>query len=208
MKKHFISIVLCSTKVPKGFFSFSLNSCIEVSDLKIALLGSRELTELDKKEIKEYLDVVTQAGDTINLFVFRSIEIEVFKFFIENEKNNPQLASQLHIIALNDIQLLPKKVRVSIEYLISKGATFESLDLNISNMTRKPFTKIWNYIIQKSDSVVCFYNPKFPSLYIPVDEAIRLNKKSIVYELPGENKNKHLLPTKNKLKLKRHHGLN
>jgi hypothetical protein len=153
--------------------------------MKIALVGPSELSAFDKKDIHNYIDAIAQEHE-IALLAYRSIEIEVFKYFV----NNTELASQLHVYAFQTLPNMPEALRTSIEFLVSKGATFHSFNHEEILVNRQTYVNAWRDIVDVSDLVVSFYDSKKTTLMIPIDEAKSKKKKGLVYYLPGLNEDK------------------
>lgn len=151
-------------------------------DMKIALTGPQELTDYDKKDIETYLRAIVHEHEII-LLAYRSIEIELFKFFI----NNAEFASKLTIYTFQNLDELPESLNQSIRFLISHGANYRSFNHDESLVKRDVYVAAWRSIIERVDTVVSFYNQEKITLMIPIDEAKAMNKKGIIYYLPGYN---------------------
>jgi len=153
--------------------------------MKIALVGPSELSAYDKKDIHNYIDAIAQEHE-IAILAYRSIEIEVFKYFV----NHSELAPKLHIYTFQKLIHMPEALRTSIEFLISQGASYQSLEHDEILVNRATYVGAWRDIIDESDLVVSFYDSKKTTLMIPIDEAKSKNKKGLVYYLPGLNEDK------------------
>jgi len=171
MKKHFV-ITLQNLK-NRG------------ENMKVALVGPSELSAFDKKDIHNYVDAIAQEHE-IALLAYRSIEVEVFKYFV----NHSELASQLHVYTFQKLIHMPEALRTSIEFLVSKGASYHSFDYDEVLVNRDTYIRAWRDIVDVSDLVVSFYDSKKTTLMIPIDEAKSKNKKGLVYYLPGLNEDK------------------
>lgn len=150
--------------------------------MKIALTGPSELTEYDKKDIENYVDAVVREHE-IFILAYRSIEIEIFKYFV----NHSEYASRLTIYTFQNLDELPETLKTPIRFLISKGANFRSFNHEEVLVKRTTFVNAWQTIINNIDLVVSFYDNKKTTLMIPIDEAKMKKKKGIVYYLPGSN---------------------
>jgi len=150
--------------------------------MKIALTGPSELTEYDKKDIEKYIDAIVKEHE-VSILAYRSIEIEVFKYFV----NHSNLASSLTIHTFQHLDELPETLRKPIRFLISKGAKYRSFNHDEVLVKRTSYITAWQNIIDSADLVVSFYDNKKTTLMIPIDEAKAKNKKGLVYYLPGSN---------------------
>lgn len=171
--------------------------------MKIGLIGPSELTKLDKQEIEENLEDFISKGNEIVVLAYRSIEIEVFKFFVKrmDDDDSNAIASKLHIYTFQPLSMLPEKIRTSIEYLAEKGATYKSFGFEEPLIRRAKYVETWNQILMDVDLMICFYDGEKPTLMIPIDEAKRLGKKAVVYQLPKYNQEQYLLKPENKIKI-------
>jgi hypothetical protein len=171
--------------------------------LKIALVGPSELTEFDKKEIEENLEDFISKGNEIALLAYRSIEIEVFKFFIKNtdDENGRNIAEKLHIYTYQPLKFLPEKIKNTIEYLIEKGAKYTSFEFSQTLIRRSVYIETWQKILEDVEVMVCFYDGEKPTLMIPIDEAKKKDKKAVVYQLPRFNEEHFLLQPSEKIKV-------
>lgn len=165
--------------------------------MKIALVGPSELTEFDQKEIEENLEDFLSKGNEIVLLAYRSIEIEVFKYFIEHIEQAPLL----HIYTFQPFSLLPDKVKASIEFLLEHGATYRSFEFEEILIKRSMYTETWRMILTDCDLIVCFYDGEKSTLMIPVDEAKRMQKKSVIYRLPKMNQEFFLQQAEEKIRI-------
>lgn len=165
--------------------------------MKIALVGPSELTEFDQKEIEENLEDFLSKGNEIVLLAYRSIEIGVFKYFIEHIEQAPLL----HIYTFQPFSLLPDKVKVSIEFLMENGATYQSFEFEEMLIKRSMYTETWRTILADCELVVCFYDGEKPTLMIPVDEAKKMQKKSVIYRLPKTNEDHFLQHAEEKIRI-------
>lgn len=174
--------------------------------MDIALIGPKEITEFDKQEIEGYIEeLATDYWDEttgsmkqnhIHFLAYRSIETEVFSFFIENE----HLAERLTIYTFQSFDHLPKNKRMTIQFLIDCGANHVTYDHNDILIKRTMYTYVWKDIIDASDSVISFYDNQKTSLLIPIDIAKSQRKKAYIYSLPGMDEAKFELGTEKKLK--------
>lgn len=171
--------------------------------MKIALIGPSELTELDKKEIADNIEDFVSKGNEIVLLAYRSIEIEVFKYFVQNidEKIGADAASRLHIHTFQPLQYLPEKIKAPIEYLTEKGASYHSFEFNQTLIRRSMYTESWREILSDVDIMVCFYDGEKSTLMIPIDEANKMGKRAVVYKLPKHNEEHFLLEPNKKIKI-------
>lgn len=171
--------------------------------MKIALIGPSELTEFDKKDIQENLADFVSKGNEIAILAYRSIEIEVFKYFIQtmDDTGNLELASKLHIYTLQPLSLLPEKIKASVDYLVEHGASYHTFGLEQMMVRRPAYVETWNYILQDVDVMVCFYDGEKPTLLIPVDEAKKSGIKSVIYQLPRASEEHFFLQTEQKIRI-------
>lgn len=171
--------------------------------MKIALIGPSELTEFDKKEIADNIEDFVSKGNEIVLLAYRSIEIEVFKYFVQNidEEIGAEAASRLHIHTFQPLHLLPEKIKAPIEYLREKGASYHSFNFNQALIRRNVYTESWQEILADVDVMVCFYDGEKPTLMIPIDEAKKMGKRAVVYKLPKNNEEHFLLEATEKIKI-------
>lgn len=153
------------------------------------------MTEFDKKEVENYIEAIADEHE-IHFLAYRSIETEVFKFFVSNE----HLAHNLFIYTFQSKTNLPKNLLTPIEYLESQGATYTSFEQDDFLIKRKQYISTWSDILQECDSVVSFYNGERPSLLIPVDEAKKQRKKAFIYYLPGLDEKKFALTPDKKIR--------
>lgn len=163
--------------------------------MNIALTGPRDLSEFDKKDIQNYINTIAQENE-ISILAYRSIEVEVFKFYI----SNPELAEKLTIYTFQNIDELPETLNKSIRFLISQGAKYRSLNFEKPVVKRDDFINAWQKILERCDSVVSFYDNEKLALMIPIDEAKIMKKKAIVYNLPGINADRYNLPLERKMR--------
>lgn len=171
--------------------------------MKIALIGPSELTEFDKKEIEENLEDFLSEGNEIAILAYRSIEIEVFKYFVKqmDEEEGAAIASRLHIYTFQPLSLLPEKIKASIDYLVENGAKYHSFNFEQMLIRRTMYVDSWNYILQDVDVMVCFYDGEKPTLLIPIDEAKKQGKKAVIYQLPKLSEEQFLLQTDQKIRI-------
>lgn len=171
--------------------------------MKLALIGPSELTDFDKREIEENLEDFISKGNQIILLAYRSIEIEVFKFFIErmNDDNSKNIASLLHIHTFQPFSLLPDKIKESINFLVENGASFHSFEFEEILIKRTMYIETWQTILKEADALICFYDGAKSTLMIPVDEAKKMQKKSVIYNLPNFNEEHFLLNTEEKIRI-------
>jgi hypothetical protein len=171
--------------------------------MRIALVGPRELSDFDKKEIESYIDVLVSQGYEIAILAYHSFENEVFKYFVKN----PNYSPRLFIYSFPGLDDLSNKTKSIVELLINDGAHFESFAHQELVVKRSLYVSTWEKILKKCHSVTSFYDGEKTTLMIPIDVAIRNEKKAFVYHLPGSNEEKHLLPPNVKMEQKKHHGL-
>lgn len=163
--------------------------------MRVALVGPREMTEFDKKEVENYIKAIADDCEIVFL-AYRSIETEIFKYFVSNE----HLAHKLTIYTFQDKENLPKKLQTPIDYLISHGTKYLSFGRNEVLIKRSTYVDTWREILETCDSVVSFYDGKKTSLLIPVDEAKRQRKKAFIYSLPGLDEKKFELTPDKKIR--------
>lgn len=172
--------------------------------MRIALIGPTDLSEFDKKEIEENLNDFISKGNEIVILAYRSIEIEVFKYFVKNIDDNKKLASKLHIYTFQDFDKLPQKLKTSIDYLVEEGANYHTFGYNEMKIERSIYQDSWKFIIEDCDIVISFYDgieKSLKKLFIPIDIAKSLNKKGIIYNLPGTSEEKFLLEPEEKIRI-------
>lgn len=161
--------------------------------MNVCLLGPASLSQMDKEELHANIEALVSGGYTIHLLAYRSIEQEVFKFFLERLEKNPLLANQLKVYSFQSESLLPEKTKIPLEELKEAGVSFESFEQTPSLLnseyfiTRKIYIECYRKIIERCELVISFKNESDAKLMIPIDIAKELNIKSISYQLPGEN---------------------
>lgn len=161
--------------------------------MNVCIIGPSSLSSFDKDEISAHINDLVKDGHTINLLAYRSIEVEVFKYFIENLEINPNIANQLKIYSFQPLTLMPEKIKMSIEFLMDEGVQFQSFNITPLLMNEDYFIRRLNFvegyrnIIKNCDLTVCFYDGKKSTLMIPVDISKELNIEAIVYRLPNED---------------------
>lgn len=104
--------------------------------MNIFLCGSNQLTALDQEEIKKFLTDYAHKHK-IYILCYKSIENEILRFFIENER----LAQNLCLYTLQPLQALTDEFQEVVDYLKN---TEPSMSLLIILPT--PFT----------DQIICF----------------------------------------------------
>lgn len=147
--------------------------------MRIALFGPSELTSHDKTEIRNYVEAVIEEHH-VSLLAYRSIEREVFKFFVEHE----EYASKLTIYTFPELHQLPADMQTTIRYLVGKGAVHKSFYHNELLIRRTPYVEAWEYIMDENDAVVTFFDEKNAKLMIPIDVANRMKKRPFIFSLP------------------------
>lgn len=155
--------------------------------MKIVLSGPSDLTEFDKTEIKKYLDAVIDEH-SISILAYRSIEKEVFKFFVENDK----YASKLTIYTFPEFNSLSQEFQTTIDYLRKQGATHKSFYYNDMIVRRTPYMDAWRYILDENDAIVTFFDEiihikERKKLLIPIDMAKKIKKRPFIHDLPVHN---------------------
>lgn len=187
--------------------------------MKVALVGPNELTPYDQEEIKDYIDALVSEEHEIVLLAYRSIEIEVLKYFVDHvdiiakdeqgnkildENGNQKIinhAPKLHIVTFQAKKDLPSKLRTAIDYLVENGSNYFSLEYNDLLIRRSVYIEAWGEIIKEVDAVVSFYDGEKTTLMIPIDEAKKRGKKAFIYQLPRTSLEKANLTADKKIKI-------
>lgn len=150
-------------------------------DMRIALFGPNVLTPFDQQEIRNYIEAVIEEHSVSVLD--RSIEREVFKFFVENE----QYAHKLTIYTFQEFEYLQSDIQTTIQFLIKKGSAYKSFYNNEPVIRRTPFIETWEFIMDENDAIMTFFDGKNPKLMIPSDIAKKMNKRPFQFSLPLYN---------------------
>lgn len=150
--------------------------------MKICLTGSRDLTELDKEEIRKYLERYGWNHE-IHVLCDKTVENEVLKFFIENES----YAKNLSIYTFQPYRNLPTFLKQPIDFLREMGAEYASFEIEDIQIKRTPYIESQKKIIVQSDLLISFYNGDNPKRLIPVDIAKEMNVDAMMYDLPGHD---------------------
>lgn len=156
--------------------------------MKFALIGPSSLTELDAKEIEQYLKTVLSRGHEVLLLTHYSIEVPVIKYFITNSHYAPRLS----LYSFPEIEFMPENMKAPLDYLISCGATFTSFKHTGMVVKRSEYIKAWESMVSACDIVVSFYEKQnqfdsIAKLSIPLDVAKSKNKRALSYTLPGDD---------------------
>lgn len=91
--------------------------------MNIFLCGSNQLTALDQEEIKKFLTDYAHKHK-IYILCYKSIENEILRFFIENER----LAQNLCLYTLQPLQALTDEFQEVVDYLKKHGAEYVAFD--------------------------------------------------------------------------------
>jgi hypothetical protein len=154
--------------------------------MNIVVTGSQKLSEFDKEEIRNYLELYAE-NHTIHLMCYRSLEPEVLSFYIKND----HLASQLHLYTFQPLTMLTEALRESIEFLIELGATYQSFENRDIRIKRSFYEDTWRTLIRtKAELVMCFYNKDKATAVIPVDIAKECHVDAMYFDLPGHDEAK------------------
>ncbi|PHA01941.1 flagellar motor switch protein FliG [Bacillus pseudomycoides] len=148
--------------------------------MNIFLCGSNELTTLDQTEIKNFLSEYAHKHQ-IYVLCYKSIENEVLRFFVENER----LAPNLYIYTLQPLHLLSDEFQDIVAYLKGQGAQFFSFNHPSEAIYRSEYMFFVKQIIEDTDLVLCFYNGDKHTSVIPVDVAKEANTNAVIFDLPG-----------------------
>lgn len=163
--------------------------------MHVSMIGPENLSHFDQEEIQNYLDILVPQGTHIHLMIYKNIELEVFKYFVKNQ----DFCSQLHLYSIQPSDALHPNYQTTISFLEKNGASFQSFYHQDPTVLRPQYIEYWEKIISSSDSVICFYNQQMPRLFIPIDIALKKEKRGIVFHLPGEDETKFRLPTLQKI---------
>ncbi|PEA53485.1 flagellar motor switch protein FliG [Bacillus pseudomycoides] len=148
--------------------------------MNIFLCGSNQLTTLDQAEIKNFLSEYAYKHQ-IYVLCYKSIENEVLRFFVENER----LAPNLSIYTLQPLHLLSDEFQDIVAYLKVQGARFSSFNHPSESIYRSEYKFFVKQIIKETDLVLCFYNGDKHTSVIPVDVAKEARTNAIIFDLPG-----------------------
>lgn len=199
--------------------------------MKVALVGPSVLSDYDKTEIQDFLHALLLKNYDISILSYRSVELEVFKYFVQYIDEKKQQIHQLkhtsepkseHEIEtlLEEINMedkltiytfqnkndLTKTIKSPIQYLEANGATYVSLESENLLIKRSEYADAWRKIISECDMVISFYNEELSNenakLMIPIDIALQMRKQAFVYHLPSNNLEKYMLPAEKKMELK------
>lgn len=156
--------------------------------MKFALIGPSSLTELDVREIEQYLETVLSKGHEVALLTHHSIEVPVIKYFILHS----EFAPRLHFYSFPEFEFLPKRMKAPIDHLISCGAQYTSFSHTDIEVKRSQYVSAWEKIMSECDIAISFYpqNNTFesiPKLAIPLDVAKTCKKRAFAYTLPGNS---------------------
>lgn len=119
----------------------------------------------------------------IHVLCYKSMENEVFRFFLENE----HLAPHLHIYTLQPLESLSGSFQEMISYFISLGSQYASFGHMSPNVYRSEYIRYLKVIFQDIDLVICCYNGDKPSSVIPADVAKECGIDAFICDLPKEN---------------------
>lgn len=153
--------------------------------MKIFLCGSNQLTKFDQEEIKNFLSKYAYKHE-IHILCYKSVENEVLRFFVENER----LAKHLFIYTVQPLQTLTNEFQEVVSFLQEQGAQFHSFNHSESAVYRSKYMSIVKQVIENTDLVFCFYNGDKHTAVIPIDMAKELEIDAIMYDLPGVQETK------------------
>ncbi|MDM5238510.1 flagellar motor switch protein FliG [Bacillus cereus] len=148
--------------------------------MNIFLCGSNQLTALDQEEIKKFLTDYAHKHK-IYILCYKSIENEVLRFFIENER----LAQNLCLYTLQPLQAVTDEFQEVVDYLKKHGAEYVAFDHPTESIYRSDYMFFVKQIIEDTDLVLCFYNGDKHTSVIPVDVAKEAGIDAVIYDLPG-----------------------
>ncbi|MGG2066258.1 flagellar motor switch protein FliG [Bacillus sp. S14(2024)] len=148
--------------------------------MNIFLCGSNQLTTLDQTEIKSFLSEYAYKH-RIYVLCYKSIENEVLRFFVENER----LAPNLYIYTLQPLHVLSDEFQDIVVYLKAQGAQFFSFNHPNEAVYRSEYMFFVKQIIEDTDLVLCFYNGDKHTAVIPVDVAKETGTNAVIFDLPG-----------------------
>ncbi|MFJ8527000.1 flagellar motor switch protein FliG [Bacillus sp. NPDC094106] len=150
--------------------------------MNIFLCGSNQLTALDREEIKNFLSDYANKHK-IYILCYKSIENEVLRFFVENER----LAQNLYLYTLQPLHLLTDEFQEAIDYLQAHGAQYIAFDHPYDSIYRSEYMFFVKQIVENSNLVLCFYNGDKHTSVIPVDIAKDAGIDAVIYDLPGSH---------------------
>lgn len=148
--------------------------------MKIFLCGSNQLTKFDQAEIKTFLSEYAYKHE-IHILCYKSIENEVLRFFVENER----LAKHLFIYTIQPLHILTNEFQEVVSFLREQGANFRSFNYSENAIYRSKYMSIVKQVVEDTDLVFCFYNGDKHTAVIPIDIAKELGTDAIMYDLPG-----------------------
>lgn len=148
--------------------------------MNIFLCGSNQLTALDREEIKKFL-LDYAHKHKIHILCYKSIENEVLRFFVENER----LAQNLCLYTLQPFHLLTDEFQEVVDYLKTHGAEYITFDYPYNSIYRSEYISFVKQIVEDSQLVLCFYNGDKHTSVIPVDVAKDAGIDAVIYDLPG-----------------------
>ena len=120
--------------------------------MNIFLCGSDQLTALDQEEIKKFL-IDYAHKHKICILCYKSIENEVLRFFIENER----LAQNLCFYTLQPLHVLTDEFQEVVDYLKKHGAEYIAFDHPSNSIYRSDYMFFVKQIVEDTDLVLCFY---------------------------------------------------
>lgn len=197
--------------------------------MKVAFVGPSNLTSFDKSEIEHHIKDIISKGHEVHILAYRSIESEIFRFFIEyidQKKNevkeiqklidsgeyNPtpeelyslydsiDLSNKLTIYTFQTTENLPERIKVPIKYLTANGSNHISFEHEDLIIYRSEYVSAWDMILKECDVLLSFFNGEnMKTAYIPVDVAKKCKKTAFIYHLPGEDEFKFNLPPDEKM---------
>ncbi|MEI4830576.1 flagellar motor switch protein FliG [Bacillus sp. FJAT-53711] len=147
--------------------------------MNIFLCGSNQLTTLDQTEIKNFLSEYAYKHN-IYVLCYKSIENEVLRFFVENER----LAPNLYIYTLQPLHVLSNEFQDIVTYLKAHGSQFFSFNHPSEAVYRSEYIFFVKQIIENTDLVLCFYNGDKHTAVIPVDVAKEIGTDALIFDLP------------------------
>ena len=148
--------------------------------MNILLCGSNQLTAFDREEIKIFLSDYAHKHK-IHILCYKSIENEVLRFFVENER----LAQNLCLYTLQPLHVLTDEFQEIVSYLTAHNAQHVTFGYPHNSIYRSEYMSFVKQIVEDSNLVVCFYNGNQPTAVIPVDLAKDAGIDAIMYDLPG-----------------------
>ncbi|PIE95972.1 flagellar motor switch protein FliG [Bacillus fungorum] len=148
--------------------------------MNIFLCGSNQLTALDREEIKKFLSDYAHKHK-IYILCYKSIENEVLRFFVENER----FSQNLCLYTLQPLHLLTDEFQEVVDYLKTYGAQHIAFDHSYDSIYRSEYVFFVKQIVEDSNLVFCFYNGDKHTSVIPVDVAKDAGIDAVIYDLPG-----------------------